>query len=61
LQLGLLVTVVPMTVLFLWSLIRTRVLDAVDVKTLIQIIGVVGPIARPFIWLLHRMAPKPKA
>ena len=60
LQLGILVTIVPITVLFLWSLIRTRVLDAVDVKTLIQIIGVVGPIARPFIWLLQRMRPKPK-
>ena len=58
LQLGLLTTVVPITVLFLWSLIRTRVLDAVDVKTLIQIIGVIDPISRPFIWLLQRMARK---
>jgi O-antigen/teichoic acid export membrane protein len=60
LQLGLLATVVPITVLFLWSLIRTRVLDAVDVKTLIQIIGVMGPISRPFVWLLQRMTPKAK-
>ena len=60
LQLGILITVVPITVFFLWSLIRARVLDAVDVTTLIQIIEVIGPISRPFIWLLQRMAPKTK-
>jgi hypothetical protein len=55
LQVGLLVTVVPISILFVWSLIRTRVLDGVDVETLIQILEVLDPVSRPVIWLLNRM------
>jgi O-antigen/teichoic acid export membrane protein len=55
LQVGLLLTVVPVSALYVWSLIRIRVLDAIDVRTLVQIIEVLDPISRPVTWLLRRM------
>ncbi len=54
-QVGLILTLVPLAVLYLWSLFKTRVFDSDDVLALLQISKVLDPISRPVSWLIERM------
>ncbi|MFX0170012.1 MAG: hypothetical protein ACFE89_11755 [Candidatus Hodarchaeota archaeon] len=55
-QIVLLLVLLPISALYFWSLIRIRVLDAIDVNALVQIVGVLDPISRPIVWFIKRLS-----
>ncbi len=55
-QIGLILTAVPLAIVYLWMLIRGRVLDAGDTFALLRMSEELHPISRPVSWLVERMS-----
>jgi O-antigen/teichoic acid export membrane protein len=57
-QVGLILTVIPLAIVYLWILIRSRVFDSGDCQTLLHMSEVLHPVSRPVSWLVERMTPR---
>ncbi|MFX1404221.1 MAG: lipopolysaccharide biosynthesis protein [Promethearchaeota archaeon] len=55
-QIGLILTAVPLAIVYLWMLIRGRVLDAGDTFALLRMSEELHPVSRPVSWLVERMS-----
>jgi O-antigen/teichoic acid export membrane protein len=54
-QVVLILTLVPLSIFFLWSLNKTGVLEPVDVTALLRMSEVLHPLSKPVSWLIERM------
>ena len=54
-QVGLILTVIPLAIVYLWILVRGRVLDSGDSRVLLRMSEVLHPVSRPVSWLVERM------
>jgi hypothetical protein len=55
-QIGLVLTIIPLAVVYLWMLIRSQVFDAGDRLALLRMSEVLHPVSRPISWLVERMS-----
>lgn len=54
-QIGLILTLIPLAIIYLWLLTRSRVLEPGDNLALLRMSQVLEPISRPVSWLVERM------
>ncbi|MFX0079659.1 MAG: hypothetical protein ACFE8O_10515 [Candidatus Hermodarchaeota archaeon] len=54
-QVVIILTIVPLSLFYLWSLNRTRVLEPVDITALLRMSEVLHPISKPVSWFIERM------
>jgi hypothetical protein len=54
-QIGLILFVVPLAIVYLWILIRSRILDSGDTLALLRMSEELHPVSRPVSWLVERM------
>jgi len=57
-QIGLILTFIPVALLYLWSLMRSHVFDSGDRLALLRMTEVLHPVSRPVSWLVKRMSPQ---
>jgi hypothetical protein len=55
LQIGLILTLIPIAIVYLWMLTRSRVLEPSDNLALLRMSQVLEPVSRPVSWLVERM------
>jgi O-antigen/teichoic acid export membrane protein len=54
-QVAMILTLVPLSIFYLWSLNKTRVLEPVDVTALLRMSEVLHPISKPVSWLIEQI------
>ncbi len=54
-QVVMILTLGPLSIFYLWSLRKTRVLEPVDVTALLRMSEVLHPLSKPVSWLIERM------
>lgn len=54
-QVVMILTLVPLSIFYLWSLRKTRVLEPLDVSALLRMSEVLHPLSKPVSWLIERM------
>ena len=54
-QVVMILTLVPLSIFYLWSLSKIRVLEPVDVTALLRMSEVLHPLSKPVSWLIERM------
>lgn len=54
-QVMLILSLAPLALLYLWGLVRSSVLNPIDVQTLLAISQVLHPVSRPVSWLIERL------
>ncbi len=54
-QVAIILTLVPLSIFYLWSLNKIRVLEPADIMALLRMSEVLHPISKPVSWLIERM------
>ncbi len=54
-QIAIILTLIPLGILYLWMLIRSRVFDSGDKLALLRMSEVLHPVSRPVSWLVEKM------
>jgi hypothetical protein len=58
-QIGLILTLIPLALVYLWMLTRSRVLEPGDNLALLRMSQVLEPVSRPVSWLIERVMGPP--
>ncbi len=54
-QVLILLTLIPLSILYLWSLIKSGVLESADILALNRMSAVLHPLSKPVVWLIEHM------
>jgi hypothetical protein len=56
-QIGIVLVLIPLTVVYFWLLVRIRVFDSGDRLAVLRLSAELHPVSRPVSWLVERIGP----